>query len=201
MSSSTDRYYQSLTYLVPTGFAWPRNPDSVLMRVLLGVASAFAEHHDWTRQSADEWLPHLTRTRLTEWEGATGLPDPCFGPLQSYGDRRARVVARLRGWVGDYGDSSPASPGAIEVFIANMGYPGSARYNVPFRVGRDRVGRRMGVLDGRLHVLIPVSSTSFRAGINRVSERLVKRPISLAEMVCSLEHRIPARYQLNVILT
>lgn len=199
---SADQFYQSLTYLVPTGFAWPRDPNTTLMRTLRGVAGSFSELHDWTRSTAADWLPHRTLRRLPEWESATGLPDACFGPLQRYSDRQARLLARLRGWSGDYSDSSPASIGGIEAFVANMGYPGTtARYNTPFRAGRDRVGRRLGVLDGRLHVLIPVSSTAFRAGVNRVSDRLLQRPISLAEIVCALERRIPARYELNVILT
>lgn len=198
---STAQFYQSLTYLVPTGFAWPRDPSTTLMRTLRGVAGSFSELHDWTLGTAADWLPHRTRNRLAEWEQATGLPDACFGPLQSQDDRQSRLLARLRGWSGAYTDSSPASPGAIEAFLTNMGYPGTARYNTPFRVGRDRVSRRLGVLDGRLHVMVPVSSTPFRVGINRASDRLVKRQVSIAEMVCALERRIPARYQLNVILT
>lgn len=198
---SAAQFYQSLTYLVPTGFAWPRDPNTTLMRTLRGVAASFSELHDWTLSTAADWLPHMTRNRLAEWEQAAGLPDDCFGPLQSSADRQARLLVRLRGRSGAYADSSPASLGAIEAFLANMGYPGVARYNTPFRVGRDRVNRRLGVLDGRLHVLVPVSSSPFRVGANHVGERLVKNPVSLAEMVCALERRIPARYQLNVILT
>lgn len=196
--STVDRFYQSLTYLVPTGFAWPRDPSSTLMRTLRGVAGSFAELDDWTHQASSEWLPHLTRTRLPEWESACGLPDPCFGPLQSYVDRQARVVARLRGWSGAYDDSSPASTGAIEAFIANMGYTATARYNTPFRAGRDRVGRRLGLLDGQFHVLVAVADDPFRVGLQRVGDRLIKRPISISEMVCTLEKRLPARFQLNV---
>lgn len=197
----TDPFYQSMTYLMPVGYAWPRDPSSTLMRVLQGMAGAFGELHRWTHRSATEWLPHMTVTRLGEWETALGLPDPCFGPLQSYADRRARVLARLRGWQGAYGDSSPASVGAIEAFIANMGYEGRAAYNTPFRVGRDRVGRRLGVLDGRLHVHIPIVSDPMRVGVGRVGDRLIGRPITVSELVCALEHRVPARFNLNVILT
>lgn len=197
---SAAQFYQSLTYLVPTGFAWPRDPNTTLMRTLHGVAAGFSELHDWTLSTAADWLPHMTRNRLAEWEQAAGLPDDCFGPLQSPSDRQARLLARLRGWSGAYADSSPASLGAIEAFLANMGYPGVARYNTPFRAGRDRTGRRLGVLDGRLHVLVPVQGVPMRVGVGRVGDRLKKRPIELAEMVCALQRRIPARFDLNVIL-
>ncbi|URI11049.1 DUF2313 domain-containing protein [Aquincola tertiaricarbonis] len=199
--SSADRFSQALQHLLPQGYAWPRDPSSVLMRLLRGMAASFAELHDYTAHTAGEWLPHATRTRLEEWEAATGLPDPCFGPLQTYADRQARLVAKLRGPTGAYDDSSPAAPGAIEAFCQSMGFDAEVRYNTPFRAGRDRVGRRLGQLDGRLYVLVPVADIPFRVGRQRVGARLVQRPPGLAEMACSLEKIVPARYALNIVFT
>jgi hypothetical protein len=36
-----NKFWQALATLLPTGYAWPREPSSTLMRVLLGVALAF----------------------------------------------------------------------------------------------------------------------------------------------------------------
>ena len=192
-------FRQALAYLLPQGFAWPRDPDSVWMRLLGGVADAFDELDAFTNQAVAEWLPHSTHTRLAEWEEATNLPDACFGPTQTYVDRQARVLARLRGPSGEYADSSPAALSAYEAFCRNLGFEATAHYNTRFRCGRDRVGRRLGTNDGVLHVLVTVDQTPFRVGTNRVGDRLVKRPPGVDEMACALEHIVPARYELNVV--
>ncbi len=194
-------FIQSLSYLLPQGYAWPRDPNSTLMKVLSGLAALFSDLHTWTLNQTNEWLPHLTHTRLEEWEAATGLPDPCFGPEQEYEARRGRLLARLRGPTGFYPDSSPAAPGAIEAVCESFGFPADVHYNTPFRVGRDRVGRRLGVLDGILYVLIDTPSTPFRVGRSRVSDRLIDRPPEAEQLACALEAYVPARFQLNIVLS
>ena len=91
-----DKFAQALQALLPTGFAWPRHPKSVLMRVLRGVAAAHAELYQFILATAAQWLPHRTTLRLREWEEACGLPDACFGPGQTEAERRAVLLARLR---------------------------------------------------------------------------------------------------------
>jgi uncharacterized protein YmfQ (DUF2313 family) len=199
MSTEPTRFTQALAALMPPGFAWPRQADTVWMRVLGGLAGAFEEHHSWTQQATLEWLPHATHTRLEEWEEATGLPDPCFGPTQTMEARRGRLLARLRGPSGAYPDSSPAAIEAIKTICANLGYVADVHYNTYFRVGRDRVGRRLGANDGHLYVLISAPAEPFRVGANRVGERLVIRPPSVPEFACALEKYVPARYALDVI--
>lgn len=193
-------FYQALASLLPTGFAWPRDPNSVLMRLVSAMADVLAELHDYTHQAVREWLPHSSRTRLAEWEAATALPDPCFGATQTMEERRARLLARLRGPQGFYTDSSPAAPGAIAQICANMGFEAQVQYNTPFRCGRDRVGRRLGLLDGKLYVVLTVQNKPFRCGKNRVGDRLVASAPGLQELVCALDKYIPARFSLNVIL-
>ena len=194
-----NKFAQALAYLLPTGYAWPRAPESVLMRVLGGIAASFSEQDEFISNTARQWLPHATNTRLPEWEDATGLPDACFGAIQTFEDRQARLVARLRGPQGHYTDSSPAAVGALEAVCANLGYAAEVRYNTPFRVGRDRVGRSLGQLDGQLYALVSTPAEPLRVGIGRVGSRLVKRQPGVAEMACYLEKCAPARFQLNVI--
>ena len=193
------KFAQALAYLLPQGAAWPREPGSVLMRVLQGMAGMFEQLHAYTQRAAFEWMPHATRTRLEEWEEATGLPDPCFGPLQAFEARRSRLLARLRGPSAFYFDSSPAAPGSIEAVCLNLGLVAQVRYNAPFRCGRDRVGHRVGQLDGKLYVLIQAWNTVFRVGRQRVGQRLIERPAALAELVCALTRYVPARFELHVI--
>jgi uncharacterized protein YmfQ (DUF2313 family) len=166
------------------------------LKILGGLAGALHEHHAWTQQATLEWLPHGTHTRLEEWEAATGLPDPCFGPTQTMEARRGRLLSRLRGPSGFYADSSPSALGAIETVIANMGFSATAHYNTRFRCGRDRTGRRLGRNDGVLHVMVDAPSTPFRVGTSRVGRRLIEVPPDVSEMHCALEKYVPARFEL-----
>lgn len=194
-----DKFQQALAQLLPQGYAWPRDPQSTLMRLLGGMAGSFSELDAVTTQTTVEWLPHATKARLAEWEYAVGLPDQCFGADQTVPARRGRVLSRLRGPSGPYADSSPASLGAIEAICTNLGYPAVAAYNHPFRCGRDRVGRRLGQLDGKLYVRMTVQSEPFRVGRNRVADRLINRPADVGQLACYLQQYAPSRYQLNVI--
>lgn len=194
-----DKFLQSLANLLPSGYAWPRDPDSVLMRVLRGVAAAFSELHDFTDKTVLQWLPHLTSQRLAEWEDAAGLPDKCFGVVQSEAVRRAVLLARLRGPAWAYTDSSPASPGGIEAICATLGYTASVHYNTPFRVGRNRCSERLGKLDGKLYVRVQAQNTLLRVGSGRVGQRLVTRTLTTTDLECYLRQIVPARYELNVV--
>ena len=194
------KYAQALAQLLPTGYAWPRDPDAVWMRVIDGVAASFEELDAVVEQAASEWLPHATRTRLDEWEEATGLPDPCFGAEQVYAARQARLVARLRGPRGVFDDSSTAAIAAIEAVCTSMGYPATVTYNTRMRVGRDRVGDRMGSNTGVLNVFITAVETPFRVGA-RAGGRLMVRPNDVVELSCALANYVPARFELGFVFT
>lgn len=193
-----DKFTQSLSGLLPQGHAWPRDPSSTLMSVIAGLAATFAEHHETVRATVAQWQPHSTVTRLEEWEEALGLPDACFGLEQSQALRHQVVLQRLRGVDLPYEDSSPAAPGVIAQLCADVGYPDvTVRYNTPFRVGRNRVGDRLGALDGRLHVMVPSSSTPFRVG-DRVGRRLIERVVAGPNLACYLDRVVPARFSINI---
>lgn len=177
-----NKFSQALAHLLPPGAAWPRDPSSVWMRLVEGVAGALDELHQFTAQAVGEWQPHTTRTRLAEWEEAAGLPDACFGAAQTEADRRARLLARLKGFAGAYADTSPAALAAIVAFCAAIGFTLTGRYNTPFRVRRDRCGRRLGANDGRVYLFVPVA----RAG-------------EAAQLTCALDRVLPARFVLTLV--
>lgn len=193
-----EKFLQALAYLLPTGFAWPRDPNSTLMCVFRGVAGLFDEFHRYIDECVRQWQPATTVTRLAEWEEATDLPDRCFGAEQDLQTRRRLLLARLRGPELAYVDSSPAAPGAIAAICATLGYTVEVFYNVPFRVGRNRVGDRLGALDGVLYVRVIVATEPFRVGQNRVGDRLVAVAQDLAPLECYLRRIVPARYAINV---
>lgn len=187
---------QALATLLPEGFAWPREPASVWMRLLHGVAANLHELHAWLEQATTEWLPHATHTRLAEWEAALGLPDPCFGPLQTTAARQAAVLTLLRGNPGHYADSSPAAPAAIQARAAAMGFAATVTYNWPMRVG-DAVGSPVGGPAGVLHVQVVGTETLFRMG-DPVGNRLGEPAPGVNELGCALQRLVPARFQINV---
>ncbi len=194
-----DKFWQALAALLPTGFAWPRDPLSTLMRVMRGLAGSYSEHHEFARLTANQWQPHQTATRLAEWEESTGLPDACFGLNQDDATRRKLLLARLRGPTLEYVDSSPASPDALIAICAWLGYPlVTVVYNTPFRVGM-RCGHRLGQLDGKLWVTVTIQSLPFRVGKSRVGDRLLNGTLNGAELACYLQRVVPSRYQVNVL--
>ncbi|WP_310614331.1 putative phage tail protein [Limnohabitans sp.] len=194
-----DKFFQSLAQLLPTGFAWPRDPSSTLMRVVRGVSASFAELHAYTLFVAGEWLPHKTTTRLTEWEAATGLPCDCFGAAQTLQQRSAQLTARLCGPDLAYTDSSPASPGALIAIAKRIGYDNvTVAYNTPLRVGVGQVGQRLGALDGKLYVRVATASTLLRVGTGVAGQRLWDSALPLGPLDCYLKRLAPARFAVDV---
>lgn len=199
MASGVARWAEALSALLPTGFAWPRDPRSVLMRVLWAWAALLDELNRYTRATVAEWMPHSTTLRLEEWEAACGLPDPCLGPDQTVEMRRNALLARLRQAAPAYDDSSAASPDALERFCLQMGFVVRVAYRVPFRCGRNRVGDRLGDLTGRLEVCVIGEATPFRVGINTVGQRLLSYPMDVSLLYCALKRVVPARFEIDLI--
>jgi len=193
-----DKFQQALQHLLPTGYAWPRDPDSTLMRLLTGFASAFSELQAVVDQETQQWLPHLATRRLAEWEEATGLPSSCYANQPTVKQRRKLLLSRLRGASGFYVDSSPASTAAVEAICANMGLPASVHCHTRFRVGRDRVGRRVGEPDGKIYIVLASPGEVFRVGRAHVADRLIDRP-DVAALACYLALYLPARFELQII--
>lgn len=195
-----DRFAQALAHLLPPGFAFPRSLGSVVMRWLQAWAGVLREHHEWTDSQVLQWIPDRTCSRIEEWEEALGLPDPCFEGEQDGEQRRSRMLARLRGDLElPYDDSSADSPAAIQAYMQACGYDVDIWYSTPFRVGRNRVGDRLGQLDGVLNVRVPGYCERFRVRANRVGDRLGLCKGDGTEIACLLKRVVPARFSINLI--
>jgi hypothetical protein len=80
-----------------------------------------------------------------------------------------------------------------------MGYNVEVWYNTPFRVGRNRVGQRLGALDGILNVQVIRVCEPFRVGEHRVGRRLVECTQDSQDLICYLKRIVPARYDIRTI--
>jgi uncharacterized protein YmfQ (DUF2313 family) len=73
-------YAQGWNNLLPTGPAWPRDPDSALQSVIAGLAQIWGDQIE--AQAAlllvTESDPRATNVLLPDWERAWGLPDTCL---------------------------------------------------------------------------------------------------------------------------
>lgn len=194
--STAEQFAGSLSTLMPQGYAWPRAPYSVQMRVISAFGHVLDDALQVIHSTAQQWLPHRTATRLAEWEEACSLPDPCMGTAQTPALRLKALLRRLRGPGLPYENSSACAPGVIKQICADVGYEVEVRYNTPFRVGRDRVSRRVGVLDGRMNVIVQNAGDRFRVGVNRVGDRLIKRLETPVDLECYLLRILPARFEI-----
>lgn len=93
--ATPEDYRDHLTKLLPQGEAWPREPDSVLGRVLRGLGGVFARVHNRGLDLIEEADPRTTSELLVDWERVCGLPDACSGLGETVAQRRAAVLARL----------------------------------------------------------------------------------------------------------
>lgn len=89
-------YAQAIESELPSGPAWPRDPDGGLMLWVDGCAEIWGE---FDARAADllitESDPRSTLEMLPDWEAAFGLPDACVAEPLSITDRRNALVARM----------------------------------------------------------------------------------------------------------
>ncbi len=193
------KFLQALAALLPTGFAWPRDPDSVLMRVLRAVAALFWEHHQFVLAAVRQWWPHNATNRLAEWEAAVGLPDPCFGSELGEAERRDLVLARLRGLELPYFDSSPAATGVIELICLTYGYVVTVTYDTLFRIDRDGVCDRLGS-PGELIVDMHTMCEQMACDTDGVDHRLIECTKPPEALMCLLQRIVHARFHINLMI-
>jgi uncharacterized protein YmfQ (DUF2313 family) len=92
-----DDYAEAMQKLLPTGQAWPRDSDSVLVNVVRGLTAIWGDVE--LRASAlleVESDPRLTMELLPDWERNWGLPDPCLrDPPTGLEERRQALVLKM----------------------------------------------------------------------------------------------------------
>ena len=137
-----DDYAQSLAALLPTGPAWPRDPDSIVMQFIDGLAGIWGND---VSGAADTFLtvesfPPTSVNLLPEWEESFGLPDDCLAEPLTIVDRHAALVQRMT----IQGAQSRAF--FIEA-AASIGYTIQIREFSPWMFGVSRCGDTSGMLD------------------------------------------------------
>ena len=93
--ADADAFARLLANLLPSGDAWPEEPDSVQAQAIRALAQTFAALNERGNALIADAFPGTTVELLPEWERSLGLPDEC-SPLEPTVLMRQRaVVAKL----------------------------------------------------------------------------------------------------------
>lgn len=193
MARDGEAYAEALSALLPVGPAWPRDPDTVLMRFVRGLAETYgavdARAAVLLLREAD---PRLTFELLAEWEHVAGLPDPCVIAEQTVEERRQALVNRLSKRGG-------ASRSYFIGLAEDMGYGTvTLREFRPFMAGVSRAGDaswEVGAPSMRFYwrVNVPGARLSwFRAGQGRAGNDPLLKISRAEDLECRLQRLKPA---------
>ena len=184
---TADDYAQVLADLLPRGWAWPREPRTVLMRTFAGLAVEFARVTHRDCDLLTESYPGTALETLADWERICGLPDPCIRPpLTGLQERRAAVLFKLA----SRGGQSKAYYIAV---AAALGFDITITEFFAFRAGANRAGQRVNGQDWLYTWRITAINNrvwSFRAGRSTAGERLRRWGNRMLE--CVIEPLKPA---------
>ena len=93
---NADDFARVIADELPTGSAWPRDPDSDIMKWVAGSAQIWGDVSARAAQLVEiEADPRQADEILSDWERAFGLPDPCVAEPQTLTDRRNALVLKL----------------------------------------------------------------------------------------------------------
>src|SRR5262245_26006811 len=137
---TADDYAQVMADLLPWGWAWARDPESVLMLTIAGLAVEYSRVHARDCDLLAESYPGTALETLTDWERICGLPDPCTGPLGTIQERRMAVLAKLASRGGQ------SRQYYIDVAAA-LGFHITIQEFKPFRVGVNRAGDHLAGIE------------------------------------------------------
>lgn len=95
MRSTPEDYQSQLSDLLPPGPAWSREPDSILLQFLRGLAEELSRVHNRALDVIEEVDPRTTLEMLPDWERVFGLPEPCVDPPTTLAGRRAALHEKM----------------------------------------------------------------------------------------------------------
>jgi len=183
-----DDYAQAMADLLPRGWAWSRDPRSVLMLTIEGLAAEYARVHARDCDLLAESYPGTALETLTDWERVCGLPDPCTGTLGTIQQRRLAILAKLAARGGQ------SKQYFIDVAAA-VGFHITIDEFKPFRVGRNRAGDHLYGKDWLFYWRVTSweanqKIVAFRTGQSATRERLRKWGNEMLE--CLIRSLMPA---------
>jgi uncharacterized protein YmfQ (DUF2313 family) len=133
-------YLAALQALMPRGRVWSKDPSSVQSQALACFVPTFVRSNQAANNLLVDAFPATADSLLPEWESTLGLPDPCAGPSPTLQQRQDQVVARL---TNAGGQSIPFFVG----YAKSLGYSVTITQFTPFRVGQQRAGDAVGIVD------------------------------------------------------
>ena len=175
MKATDKEYYEQQQGLLPVGFAWSREPDGIVNRILAGLAVVWARVHDRALALVEEADPQTARETLADWEENLGLPDECTADTATtLQERRAAVVEK-------YTSNGNQSLTRFYNMAQDLGYSVTIIEHRPFICGISRCGASGDILNGghdvRFVWTVTVHGprlTRFRCGVSAPPERLCK---------------------------
>ncbi|MHC1701810.1 MAG: YmfQ family protein [Humidesulfovibrio sp.] len=185
---SAQDYAAQLAALLPQGPAWPREPDTVLARLLDGLAEEPARVDAAAHALLTELDPQQALELLEAWERMCGLPDGCSQPGETIAERREAVVLRLSA----QGGQTPAYFAEVATLLA--GAMCTVREYRPFRAGRSSAGDPLSNGDWPHAFTVQAPETPirvFRAGQSAAGEPL--RKWGNERLECTIRRLSPAQ--------
>lgn len=113
--NSREDYGRLLLQLLPQGFAWTKDPGSILEALLTGLGDGLAEVERRGCDLLEELDPRATEELLEDWERNFGLPSKCTGRLETLELRRQAILFRLTAIGGQ-------SPAYLVAVAAQLGF-------------------------------------------------------------------------------
>lgn len=189
--TATD-YQVAAFSLLPRGWAWPRDPDTVMGKFWLAIGAGLARMHAracaFLRIEVD---PSRALELLPDWELTTGLPDQCTGAAETLAERRLAVLSRLT----SRGGQNIAFFAAL---ATSLGYEITISEFKPFMAGISRAGDpewQVGSPTMRFYWSVSVADprlTWFRAGAGQAGQSPHVSIARADDLECLLNRHRPA---------
>lgn len=179
-------YLKQLAKLLPQGLAYKRDPGSVLVDLLSGMAEELARIDARAADLIKEADPNTTFELFQDWLRIAGIPDACSIYAPGSGDLRDQLLEKLSSEAGQ-------GPEVYRNVAELLGYVGAqvVEYQ-PFTVDRNSVedfifDEAWGYV---FSLVIPGSPLYFRAGANSAGDYLTRSNATLLD--CILQKSKPA---------